>query len=331
MAATDERVEEIVDITAIYRSQDSEYNRIFSADLSSNPFALPSTKKAENKDCVKETEGEKSVDITASSDDHMIAGEGGNIVQFCRWFNSEYGCKYGPKCTQRHHHYPPYMPNTERVDNGNNSHSEQEELESAAITDIESADKKEEEVESIDNAENTLQSLTSIMIELQDKLEKVTAENKKLQIKVQRHELLMNQMTMTQNQNHSEVQHLGFKMNENPNIQYIEYELFTMNMKYKLLEKQLKALTSINNDNADNQFKEESEEEKIRKWLNNINMSQYFHTFIDSGFDEFDMIADITMDDLNEMNIDKLGHKKKIIKYAQKLNQFGQNITNTLS
>ena len=43
-----------------------------------------------------------------------------------------------------------------------------------------------------------------------------------------------------------------------------------------------------------NDTEQEPEEEEMRKWLN---------------IDELDIIADITMDDLKEMNIHKLGQK----------------------
>merc|ERR1711933_717 len=57
-----------------------------------------------------------------------------------------------------------------------------------------------------------------------------------------------------------------------------------------------------------------------KKWLEDIvKLPEYYQILIDQGFDDLDSIADINNNDLKEMNIDKIGHRKKILKHAQKL------------
>ena len=66
--------------------------------------------------------------------------------------------------------------------------------------------------------------------------------------------------------------------------------------------------------------KRKKERMKIAEWLANIvRLPQYYEMFMDQGFDDFEIIADITLNDLKEMGIDKIGHRKQILKYATKL------------
>ena len=73
--------------------------------------------------------------------------------------------------------------------------------------------------------------------------------------------------------------------------------------------------------NGDEDGKEEMEEEKLRKWLEDIvRLPQYYEILVDQGFEDLESMKDITMDNLKEIGIDKLGHRSKIFKYAQQLN-----------
>eukprot|EP01084_Bolivina_argentea_P164979 286730_1 len=59
----------------------------------------------------------------------------------------------------------------------------------------------------------------------------------------------------------------------------------------------------------------------VKIWLENVvGLPQYYLTLIENGFDDFESIRDINSNDLIEIGIDKLGHRKKIMKYASNLN-----------
>eukprot|EP01083_Nonionella_stella_P058969 154356_1 len=83
------------------------------------------------------------------------------------------------------------------------------------------------------------------------------------------------------------------------------------------------------------ELKEEMKDtEKVRLWLKDeVKLPQYFDLLINDGYDDLEMIADITVDELVKMGVDKSGHRKKIIKYAQKLGYKadveGQNVIDT--
>merc|ERR1712110_799502 len=57
---------------------------------------------------------------------------------------------------------------------------------------------------------------------------------------------------------------------------------------------------------------ETSEEAKVKKWLTDtVGLPQYFRILISAGFDD--------LEGMKELNILKLGHKKKLIKAAKDL------------
>ena len=65
---------------------------------------------------------------------------------------------------------------------------------------------------------------------------------------------------------------------------------------------------------------EMTEEDKVRVWMKGtVKLEQYTQILIDNGYDNMESIIDITMDDLQQMGVEKIGHKRKIYKNAQKL------------
>eukprot|EP01084_Bolivina_argentea_P125326 222063_1 len=55
-------------------------------------------------------------------------------------------------------------------------------------------------------------------------------------------------------------------------------------------------------------------------WLNDIvNLPQYYSVFINSGFDDLNSLIDLTMDEMSQIGIFKLGHKKKLMKFIKKI------------
>ena len=102
-----------------------------------------------------------------------------------------------------------------------------------------------------------------------------------------------------------------------------------MNQKLKKMEKQIDRLINnqLNDDDDDN--KQLTEEEKVRLWMeNDVKLSQYTDILIDNGYDEMECIVDITMNELEDIGIDKIGHRKKIFKYSQKLKRNNMNNNN---
>ena len=62
-------------------------------------------------------------------------------------------------------------------------------------------------------------------------------------------------------------------------------------------------------------------DESVEEWLRNtVKLPEYYQIFVDEGFDNFEIIGDITMDDLKHMNIVKRAHQQTILKYVKKLN-----------
>ena len=76
-------------------------------------------------------------------------------------------------------------------------------------------------------------------------------------------------------------------------------------------------------DNMDNSKKKQikSKQDRLKAWLRDeVDLEQYFGVFIENGFDSLEEMKMITMDVLNMIGINKIGHKMKLLKYITKLN-----------
>ena len=61
-----------------------------------------------------------------------------------------------------------------------------------------------------------------------------------------------------------------------------------------------------------------TESGKVYKWLNEtVGLPQYYDIFIENGFDDMEIISEMTVEHLKQIGIDKIGHQTKILKYAQ--------------
>eukprot|EP01084_Bolivina_argentea_P140750 247389_1 len=90
------------------------------------------------------------------------------------------------------------------------------------------------------------------------------------------------------------------------------------NIRIESLEKQIyKIYNEQNNFHLHNNTNELN---KIKLWLEDKHLEQYYNVFISNGYDDMEKISDITFDELQQIGIKKMGHRKKIIKYAQKIN-----------
>lgn len=47
----------------------------------------------------------------------------------------------------------------------------------------------------------------------------------------------------------------------------------------------------------------------MSEWLRVLQMSQYEETLIEAGYDDLDFISDMTLDDLQDIGINKRGEK----------------------
>ena len=56
-----------------------------------------------------------------------------------------------------------------------------------------------------------------------------------------------------------------------------------------------------------------------------MELPEYIEVFMETGMDQMSVIEDIRRDELNQMGINKLGHKMRILKEIMKLKQPQQN------
>lgn len=70
---------------------------------------------------------------------------------------------------------------------------------------------------------------------------------------------------------------------------------------------------------------ENTETDAVREWMSTVvRLSEYTDLLIENGFDRMDMFSNLTIRDLKEMGITKMGHRKMIVAEATKL-QYGQS------
>ena len=67
----------------------------------------------------------------------------------------------------------------------------------------------------------------------------------------------------------------------------------------------------------------------VMGWLNEIGLNNYYWLFINSGCDDLETILTLNDNDLREMGIQKLGHRKKIMNHIAKQTNDG-NDTSTM-
>ena len=85
------------------------------------------------------------------------------------------------------------------------------------------------------------------------------------------------------------------------------------------LKEEMAALKEAQNQ-GDEELKEETEEMKLKKWMEEeVKLPQYFDLLKENGFEDLDGVQDLTDNDLREMGIEKMGHRRKIIKFVSKL------------
>ena len=65
---------------------------------------------------------------------------------------------------------------------------------------------------------------------------------------------------------------------------------------------------------------EASQEWSIANWLEGIKLGEYTQKFVEEGFDDIEVVHEMTNDELVDLGITKAGHRKKILIHARRLN-----------
>ncbi|XP_026159485.1 caskin-1-like isoform X2 [Mastacembelus armatus] len=59
----------------------------------------------------------------------------------------------------------------------------------------------------------------------------------------------------------------------------------------------------------------------LADWLSHLGLSQYYQVLVQNGYENIDFISDISLEDLQEIGITKLGHQKKLMLGVKRLKQ----------
>jgi len=90
----------------------------------------------------------------------------------------------------------------------------------------------------------------------------------------------------------------------------------------KLKEQIARLQKQANRNDDDEQKEEETEQEKVKKWLEStVKLPQYYQVFIDEGVEDMESVQDLSVQNLRDIGIVKVGHQNKIMKYAKLLKQ----------
>ena len=77
----------------------------------------------------------------------------------------------------------------------------------------------------------------------------------------------------------------------------------------------------IDNMDKPNKGQKGSKQEQFRAWLRDeVELEEYFHVFHDNGLDNLNSMKMVTMDVLNMVGIQKIGHKMLLLRHIAKLN-----------
>ncbi|XP_029707064.1 caskin-1 isoform X5 [Takifugu rubripes] len=59
----------------------------------------------------------------------------------------------------------------------------------------------------------------------------------------------------------------------------------------------------------------------LADWLSHLGLSQYYQVLVQNGYENIDFISDISLEDLQEIGISKLGHQKKLMLGVRRLKE----------
>ncbi|XP_059902311.1 caskin-2 isoform X1 [Gadus macrocephalus] len=59
----------------------------------------------------------------------------------------------------------------------------------------------------------------------------------------------------------------------------------------------------------------------LAEWLSHLGLSQYYQVLVQNGYENIDFVSDISLEDLQEIGISKLGHQKKLMLGVRRLKE----------
>ncbi|CAL8331915.1 unnamed protein product [Merluccius merluccius] len=59
----------------------------------------------------------------------------------------------------------------------------------------------------------------------------------------------------------------------------------------------------------------------LAEWLSQLGLSQYYQVLVQNGYENIDFVSDISLEDLQEIGISKLGHQKKLMLGVRRLKE----------
>eukprot|EP01083_Nonionella_stella_P173499 598666_1 len=136
---------------------------------------------------------------------------------------------------------------------------------------------------------------------------KETWKQSQLSQQIQSQQSHSNQLANNNHNVNTNMQNIQNQMKQLENMQNVQNQMMT-NVLSHILQ---------NDDDSEHDDDEDMipETEELRKWFDNVlKLPQYFQIFVDNGFEDLDSISDMTMDDLTQIKITKLGHQKKLSK-----------------
>lgn len=108
-------------------------------------------------------------------------------------------------------------------------------------------------------------------------------------------------------------------------IEELQSELMDTQRRLKDIERDHKKDGRVESENVDHdeELKECVEQNDVRRWFENmLELAQYMDCFENDGYDDFQAIVEIKDQDLKDMNIEKKGHRIKILKSIERIKQF---------
>ena len=115
---------------------------------------------------------------------------------------------------------------------------------------------------------------------------------------------------------------------ENTQSQSVEIlaQIAALTQQMGVLQQEFAVLKESENKDGDEEVQEQPEAEKLRKWMKDeVKLPRYFNVLRDNGFDNLESLQDLTDWDLKEMGIDKMGHRRRIMRNVNML-RAGSNV-----
>ena len=115
---------------------------------------------------------------------------------------------------------------------------------------------------------------------------------------------------------------------ENTQSQSVEIlaQIAALTQQMGVLQQEFAVLKESENKDGDEEVQEQPEAEKLRKWMRDeVKLPRYFNVLKDNGFDNMESLQDLTSWDLKEMGIDKMGHRRRIMRNVNML-RAGSNV-----